>query len=368
MAISERFVDSAAFFPVMEYAGGPSAIRPYNDICAAPIAKVLPGKHLEKQSLEIRFSEPDLVIRGSLVDVSDAHHRDAFKARAVIGDDVWLGLSAEGASLSVSVRPTKQSAHAEFVSSTITALLGLAERDTVTIALGDRLLRYDRSGLPLKTISQTLQWRDLAYKLLAIERAVRTKFRVPTSYSGEETQKVNFLFQAIIRRSFTWPVTRQPLPLRAVAEDLKKIKTRGPQPPMTILRGSASETLFGEEISLGDLAVFISHPLVLNRDELLTELAAGDGHKVVAWVGSLDGVAKINATKAPQLPLDAWSEDELALIKLDPYVTSRLSTRYNLLAAATLAGMSDEERAEITAQPELDGSSFMPRLAEERHS
>jgi hypothetical protein len=363
MAITETTIDS----PAMEYPAGQPAMRPYNGIHAALVVQASPHHPVPEGSMEFRFSEMDLVIPGSLFEVSGLGNGAGLLARGVIGQDVALELSVKGTDISAAIRPTGRSAHAEFVASTIIALLGLSGRGTVTIALGKRLFRWGKSNLALKTKSRILQWRDLAYKLLVIERAVRANFELPDGYSGIEIQKINFLCQAIIRRSFIWPLNRYPLRLKATPEDLRKIKGRGSQAPMKFMRPQVSETLFGREIYVGDMSVLIRRPAVLNLNQLLKELATADGHDVLGWVTPLDGTAKIGTTQAPQLPADVWSKDERSLIALDSFLTSALGSEYNSLAAATLEGLSDEEKAEITTRPEIDTSSFYTQKSEKRH-
>jgi hypothetical protein len=368
MAISETVIDSPAVFPAMEYAIGQPATRPYNGIHAALVVQASLPHPLPEDSLEFRFSEMDLVIPGSLFEVSGLGNGAGLLARGVVGQDVALELSVKGSDISAAIRPTERSAHAEFVASTIIALLGLSGRGTVTIALGKRLFRWGKSNLALKTKSRVLQWRDLAYKLLVIERAAQANFELPDGYSGIEIQKINFLFQAMVRRSFIWPLNRYPLRLNATPEDLRRIKARGSKTPIKFLRPRVSETLFGREIYVGDMSVLIRQPAVLNLNQLLKELAAGDGHQVLAWLAPFDGTAKISTTQAPQLAAGVWGEDERSLIALDPFLTSALGNEYNSLAAATLEGLSDEEKAEITTRPEIGMSSFYIQTSQKRHS
>src|SRR5690349_19182224 len=141
MAITETTIDSPAVFPAMEYPAGQPAMRPYNGIHAALVVQEKPHHPLPEDSLELRFSEVDLAIPGSLLEVSGAGNGAGFTARGAIGQDAALELSVEGAVISARVSPTEGFARAEFVSSTIIALLGLSGQETVTITLGNRLFR-----------------------------------------------------------------------------------------------------------------------------------------------------------------------------------------------------------------------------------
>lgn len=80
----------------------------------------------------------------------------------------------------------------------------------------------------------------------------------------------------------------------------------------------------------------------------------GDGHEVEGQVRSLTGTALMETLEAPRLPADAWDPSEQALIALEPILSARLADQYNSLAASTLEGLSEEEKAELTARPEFD--------------
>jgi hypothetical protein len=87
-------------------------------------------------------------------------------------------------------------------------------------------------------------------------------------------------------------------------------------------------------------------------------LKTNDGHDVLVEIISPTGIIHFDFPKAPRLPLNAWDSNTQVLIDLESHLDSRLAELYNDLAAATLAGLTAEEIAEVTARPELNFGAF----------
>ena len=75
-------------------------------------------------------------------------------------------------------------------------------------------------------------------------------------------------------------------------------------------------------------------------------------------VRSRIGVAHYSVPDAPRLPAKGWNGDLQMLIDMEGQLDAALVGRYNDLAAATLDGLTDEQKAAITARPELDEEAF----------
>src|SRR5262249_26223015 len=97
---------------------------------------------------------------------------------------VAIDLSVTDNELSIQINPTEDTPRAEFIASTFHALLGVAGEGMVYITVGGRYLRCRGFDISLKTISQMLQSRQVAYRLMVIERAARVAFDLPPQYSG----------------------------------------------------------------------------------------------------------------------------------------------------------------------------------------
>jgi len=86
----------------------------------------------------------------------------------------------------------------------------------------------------------------------------------------------------------------------------------------------------------------------------------------VALIRSLTNQALFELPEAPRLPLNPWDSRIQSLIDLERELDSRLIERYHALAASTLAGLSEEERARVTRRVELDEEAFLIDKADER--
>jgi hypothetical protein len=363
MSVSE-ISRTATSFPLLAGARVPSAVQPFDissesDICPGLVPT-------SAEAVELRFREPHLNLAGSFLDLKAHGSGGGFSLYAEIERNASLELSVAGKRLTVRVRPLDANASSEFVAASLLALYGLSREGAVSVALaGDEFLVCGGPKVSLIEMSQTLRWRDLAYKLMVIERAAGVEFRLPPVYSSKEVGRILFLYQAITRRSFEWPIFNMspglPVPLKATLADQRRVQKVGSQASYLFRLPPLSDRLFGEQIQLGEVGVMVRRPIFLNANELLDEISVGDGHEVIGQVTSLEASLKINTTAAPVLPSSPWNDSEQRFIEIGPFLSSRLADEYNSLAASTLAGLSDAEKAEITARPELDLTSSVGR-------
>lgn len=95
-----------------------------------------------------------------------------------------------------------------------------------------------------------------------------------------------------------------------------------------------------------------------DRDHIIQEMLSNDGHSVEVKLRSLSGQIRYELPEAPRLPVAAWDQKIQMLIDLEDKLVDSLANRYHALAASTLVNLTDEEKAEITARPELDEEAF----------
>jgi hypothetical protein len=249
---------------------------------------------------------------------------------------------------------------AEFVATTITALLGLAEEVRLVIRSTDidLSLNLNNIDLALPTISQMLQRRQTAYRLLVIEEAMGMHLSLPSTWSSKDVNEIAFIYHAIVDRSFVWPFTQAVALLQATEKGLEALNALN-QKPVTVPQGPLTMTLFEESISLGPQMVTINDGFIERLDEVRKELATNDGHPVSVVVRSLGEQAIYELPQAPRLPAREWDTNIKSLILLEAQLDALLCERYHALAAATLDGLTEGEKARITARPELDEGAFV---------
>lgn len=119
----------------------------------------------------------------------------------------------------MNIRLTEEMTRAEFVGSTLIAMLALVNEVHLRIPgiQFEQVLKFD---LPLQGISHWLQRRQTAYRLLVIERATDVEFSLPPRFSGDETQTIAFLYHAVVDRVFVWPFETIILDVPATQESL----------------------------------------------------------------------------------------------------------------------------------------------------
>jgi hypothetical protein len=242
---------------------------------------------------------------------------------------------------------------ADFVSSTFKALLGLSLETHLQISEIGLDGRF-RFVFELYQISKMLQLRQIAYRLMVIEQATGESIQLPKHLSANEQETITFIYRAIVERSFMLPVESFYIPLIANKECLNWFINFLSQSPMTLPGKKSVKNLFGKKINLGQETVTIIDGVLENLDKVKQELALNNGDKVSVEIRSLIGQIKIELPFAPRLPVNAWDSNIQSLIDLESQLDNQLVERYNDLAAATLAGLTKEEIAEVTARPELN--------------
>jgi hypothetical protein len=219
----------------------------------------------------------------------------------------------------------------------------------------------------LSAASQYLQSRQLAYKLMVIEKATREEFVLPITRSAVEVATICFVYEAIVKRSFLWPdnyeggVIRLPSSVEALNELLGLMQGKdlqfGPQP--------LSRTLFDKTIVLGVGTITVLDAVIEESDSVRAAIERGDVRDVRVRVRSLSGRIRYDLPDAPRISEENWDRNTQALVDIEPQLDAALFERYNALAAATLAGLTAEEKAQVTARVDF-GAAFLPRAIGEK--
>lgn len=304
---------------------------------AAPITDFHLGKTSGRVTLQTSFSDDAIIAMTLLGTLTDVFHIDE---------------------VSIDIRALENKPRAEFISSTLFALLGLSAETYFQIpAIGlDLRQSFD---LSLKRISQRLQMRQTAFRLMVIERATGLELSIPENYSGEDIETIAYLYRAIALRSFVWPIGTVTVYVPATLESLglfpkDDLPTRQQLGPTRV-----AKKLFGHTIDLGEEELFLDDAVFENLAAVRRELARNDGHPVEVIVRPLSGKGIVALKNSPRLPEPAWHPSIQALIDLEPRLNACLADRYNALAASTLADLTEEEKREVTARPELDERAFL---------
>ena len=335
--------------------------------------------HLQGSALLIVATDVQIALSARVTDFSVSRAVGKVSAKASIGRYATLNMELLGEfagdsdelvvqQTAVTIDEIGASATSEFVAYSIRALLGLADEMRFQIPE----LTFDlvqKFNIPLRRISQRLRMRQIAYRLMVIERATGLEFTLPSSYSAHDYSTLSYVFHAIVDREFDWPLSATPGDAPATKEALESLLPllAKDKPSRQVLGPTlAKRTLLGHTVELGN-EWFVVEDLVIDRpEEVRNELASGDGHRVNYQARSLSGKAKIKLPDAPRLPDSPWEPIVQELIDLDWRLDERLAQRYHALAASTLAGLTEEEKAEVTERPSLGEDAFVDVDPEQR--
>jgi hypothetical protein len=245
---------------------------------------------------------------------------------------------------------------AQFVGVTLMAMLGLAKEVTLSVPEIELNLGM-RFNIPLREISAMLLSRQLNHALMVIQRATGRQFEVlPTSlFDKEERDSMAFIYHAIVDRSFIWPLIH---PIGATIIISEDVLTRFPADGKTFKYlgplGTMSKSILGESISIGDGQIHIADAVFHDPVAAKREITNSQSGMATVGVESLSGQAKFDFPNAPRLPDAPWDLKLQSLIDLEPKLDACLAEAYHALATATLAELSEDEKALVTSRPELD--------------
>jgi len=203
-----------------------------------------------------------------------------------------------------------------------------------------------------------LKLRQTMHRIMVIERATGRRFNIPSFISAKDMEAISFLYHAIMERSFGWPLDGALTVFYEASKDLAARLVECNQWSNFPYPCFERQSLFGVEIPLGEGTITIVDKQIEDFEQVLEELRKDDGHTLAVRVRSQIGVAHYDFPDAPRFPGTAWDADLQMLINMEGQLDAALVERYHALAAATLEGLTDEQKRAITARPELDEEAF----------
>lgn len=245
-----------------------------------------------------------------------------------------------------------------FLTSTLWAVLGLSSNFRVRIPQ----LNYDLTAsfeLPLNELSKLLQERQIAYRLMVIETALRIQLPFPQGFiDGKDVENIAFCYHAIVDREFDWFFFPTIIPWEANEESLSWLPKKNKPTSITFRPEFLSMSIFGIEIPLGVITAKIEKAVIDNYEEVKERLSKLDNSIVEVKLRSLNGISRTIAFQVPTLPKNSWSKDLQNLIDLDNKLDSKLLDRFFNLASSTLEGLTEEQKVAILERPDLDEDAF----------
>lgn len=213
--------------------------------------------------------------------------------------------------------------------------------------------------LPLNNVSEILQNRQLAYRLMVIEKAFQTSLPFPKGFiAGEEVENIAFCYHAIVDRQFEWACNSFTLVPPAIEENLKYLPSENTSYHLTFPTLNEIKVIFNHQLFLGQFMIDIEKALIENYEEVKATFAELKAQTAKIIIKPLNGKIKYTSLNAPKLPKKAWKADVQKLIDLNEKFNSVFLERYFKLAASTLEGLSKEQKESITERPKLSIKGF----------
>lgn len=245
-----------------------------------------------------------------------------------------------------------------FVLNTFIATLCLSNKVKVEIPTIDYWFEVSVPS-PLNKISEILQNRQLAYRLMVIEKAFQTSLPFPKRFiAGEEVENIAFCYHAIADRQFEWSCESFTLLPNATEDNLKYLPAENTPYHLSFPSLNEIRVIFNQQLLLGQFLIDIEKAVIENYEEVRNCFAKLNGQMVKVIIKPLNGKINYTSLNAPALAKNAWKSELQKLINLDEKLNSVFLDRYFKLAASTLEGLSDEQTDLITERPKLSIKGF----------
>lgn len=315
-------------------------------------------RDIQESILSIEVSTFDTKLFGRLVDVerNNGHRKLTFES--LVDSRVRGSLSITTRTLpntdielreaSLSFKSSENQAQPLFVVDTIYALLGLGGQ--VSVFDPDAKQKIVLSfNVRLPELSELLQRREMYLALMVIEKAVNTSFDIPEYISGEQMSSIFFASRAIVERHFVWRANNITLPVPANDEMLAWFRTLKPSRPgvpsykMQFGPTPEKRLIFGQEVPLGEQAVFIEDGIIEDHKQVDADLARLDGSVVPIRITPSSRTGRYVFSNPPVLPVGPWNETIQRLIDLNSILSRHLMASHLALMSLVLPELPPEQ-------------------------
>jgi hypothetical protein len=205
-----------------------------------------------------------------------------------------------------------------------------------------------------KIVSDFLRRRQIAYRLMVIEKAFKDDFSVPPRISNEDVADIDFVYRAVVDRAFAWTFYQDSFPFSANDRVSELLVGMDGKQPFWFEIDCLQQVLLGRTLNLGQAKLTVQNAALVNPDEVERDLQKLDGHSFEVFIRSLSGLADYQFLDAPSLSDDAWDKLVGEMIELDEKLVNNLFKDVNNLAAGSLADLTEEEKLEVTIRPQFD--------------
>lgn len=333
-------------------------------------AESIPTQKQISSRFEIAFSDFDYTFNFEIVKISRSLESNNIILYLKLFEDVIVKATLFGywtkqkepdfyfQKFNIEVEKNYETPTPVFLLSTLWAMLNLS--DTVKFTIPALKHSFTNSfSLSLDKISDFLQDRQIAYRLMVIEKALKVSLPLPNGFiSGIDIENIAFCFHAIIEREFEWLCNPGTFLWTSTTEYSDLLPSTNLPSPLTFPTQDEKRVVFGHSLNLRQLLVEIEQAKVVNYEEAKQKLLELNGEPVEIIVKSGSGKMRYKAKNVPALPKNAFSREIQKLIDLDSKLDAIVLDKYFALATSAFEGLTEEQKEAILERPNLDEDAF----------
>jgi hypothetical protein len=321
--------------------------------------KVLPRFEIEFFEFNHKFSFEIIEIEGELPSSEIVLYLkfDNNVIRVVLSgkwkDDEGLYINNFG----LGIEKTGETPVSAFLLKTLWVMLGLSTKVKIQIPTFNQeaTMSFDTS---LNTISDLLQTRQIAYRLMIIEKAFGVKLPFPQFIDGKDIENIAYCYHSVVDKKFEWFCQSAITPWVASQTYFSLLPEKNVPFPIQYGYEPIEKEIFGYQIDLGLQTGKIEEAVLDNFEEVKKELSKLDGSQVLAQVRSKSGIVQIESITTPHLPEKVFSKDIQQLIDLEDKFDSMYFDKYLNSFSNAFEGLTDEQVQAITERPTLEEEAF----------
>jgi hypothetical protein len=244
-----------------------------------------------------------------------------------------------------------------FLLKTLWIMFGLSEKVKIQIP---ELKQEATMTFPtdFDAISELMQIRKIAYRLMVIEKTFRIGFPFPQFIDGKDVENIAYCYHSIVDRKFEWYCKAAIVPWTASPTYLSILPEKNMPFPIQYGNEPIEKEILGVRIDLGLQSGKIEEAILDNFDEVKTALSRLDGSEVLAQTRSKNNLVEIQSVTTPTLSKKAFSKEIWQLIVLEDKFNSMYFDKYLNSFSNAFEGLTDGQVQAITQRPTLEEEAF----------
>jgi hypothetical protein len=210
----------------------------------------------------------------------------------------------------------------------------------------------------LNAISESLQVRQIAYRLMIIEKTFKIRLPFPQFIDGKDVENIAYCYHSVVDRKFEWHCKSAITTWTATQTYLSLLPEQNISFPIQYGIEPIEKEIFDYRINLGLQSGKIEEAVLDNFDEVKTKLSKLDGSEVLAHVRSKNGLVQIESITTPNLSTKAFTKDIWQLIVLEEKFSSMYFDKYLNSFSDAFESLTDEQIQVMTERPTLEQEAF----------